>query len=238
MFTSLVKLAGLNVRFNSKTWALHRNCQPYAIEDGNEDIIIDLTEDMVLFENEGKPCDIYDYTTFEITAAFRALNEHIMNFDAFVLHAAVISVDDRAIAFCAKSGTGKTTHMNLWSKLLGDRLKIINGDKPIVRFIDGIPHAYGTPWNGKEHLHTNMSARLTDICFIERSENNSVISVSEKEATQRLSSQLVAPSSIDGMMKNMQFLDGLLKNCNIHIINCNMDISAAETAYNAIFNKE
>ena len=48
----------------------------------------------------------------------------------------VIKVDNDAYAFCAKSGTGKTTHTKLWMQLLGDRMSYINGDKPLIRIID------------------------------------------------------------------------------------------------------
>ena len=46
----------------------------------------------------------------------------------------------QAYLFCGSSGTGKTTHMLLWQKMLGDRFKFINGDKPIIRFIDNVPY--------------------------------------------------------------------------------------------------
>ena len=43
----------------------------------------------------------------------------------------LISFDGQGIAFAAPSGTGKTTHIKLWQRLYGDRVEIINGDKPL-----------------------------------------------------------------------------------------------------------
>ena len=131
------------------------------------------------------------------TCAYRKLAEWLPLHNAFVFHSAVFDVDGTGIALAAHSGTGKTTHMLLWQKLIGDRLKIVNGDKPIVRFFDDepeTPYAYGTPWNGKEHLGCNMRTPLKNICFIERAEKWK--------------------------------------------IKCNMDIDAAQTAYNKIFETE
>ena len=96
------------------------------------------------------------------------------DFDAFLLHAAVIEVDGLAYAFAAPSGTGKTTHIALWKKFFGDRANIINGDKPIIRFENGTPYIYGTPWCGKEGYNINTKAPLAALCFIERSPENTI----------------------------------------------------------------
>ena len=67
---------------------------------------------------------------------FRAFAEQLPHYNAFVLHSATFDVSGVGVAFAAHSGTGKTTHMMLWQKLLGERMTIVNGDKPIVRFFD------------------------------------------------------------------------------------------------------
>ena len=53
----------------------------------------------------------------------------VLDYDAAVFHAALISFDGQGVAFAAPSGTGKTTHIKLWQRLYGDRVEIINGDK-------------------------------------------------------------------------------------------------------------
>ena len=80
-------------------------------------------------------------------AAYTDIAEKIPLSNAFVLHSATIDVEGVGVAFSAHSGTGKTTHMNLWQELLGDKMVVVNGDKPIVRFFDeepNQPYAYGT----------------------------------------------------------------------------------------------
>ena len=118
-------------------------------------------------------------------------------------------------------------------------MAIVNGDKPIVRFFDDepeIPYAYGTPWNGKEKLGCNMRTPLKHICFIERSETNFVEPLEKEVAINRIFNQVYMPKDSVALSSTMQLVDRLLSNCKLWIIHCNMDISAAQTAYNTIFN--
>ena len=50
-------------------------------------------------------------------------------------------VDDYAYVFSADSGTGKSTHTQLWLEHFGDRAYILNDDKPAIRLIDGKVYA-------------------------------------------------------------------------------------------------
>ena len=144
----------------------------------------------------------------------------------------------KGVAFTALSGTGKSTHTLLWQKLLGDKMQIINGDKPIVRFYDNIPYGYGTPWNGKEHLGKNASTPIKHICFIERSEQNSCTKITAQDALKDIFSQLFIPKEPVAALKTLELLDLLFKSVTVWVIKCNTDISAANTAYNTIFCEE
>ena len=176
----------------------------------------------------------------EINAAFRALAEKTLTYNAFVLHSATFDVDGVGVAFAARSGTGKTTHMRLWQELLGDKLTVVNGDKPIVRFFEDEPeqpYAYGTPWNGKEHLGCNMRTPLKHICFIKRSETNYVEPMEKQEAIDLIFNQVYMPKDPMAVMNTMQLIDRLLSCCNLWTIHCNMEPEAAEVAYKTIFGK-
>ena len=131
--------------------------------------------------------------------------------------------------------------MLLWQKLIGDRLKIVNGDKPIVRFFDDepeTPYAYGTPWNGKEHLGCNMRTILKHICFIERAEKNSCEEMSKADAADLLFNQVYMPKDPQAAINTLQLINRLISCCELWKIKCNMDIDAAQTAYNKIFEME
>ena len=177
---------------------------------------------------------------FEVVAIQRKLAEWLPLHGAFVLHSATFDVDGVGVAFAAHSGTGKTTHMNLWQQLLGDRMVVVNGDKPIVRFFDeepNTPYAYGTPWNGKERLGCNMRTPLKHICFIERSETNYVEKVQKQDVINRIFNQVYMPKDPVAVANTMTLIDRLLSCTDLWIIHCNMEPSAAEVAYNTIFEK-
>lgn len=174
----------------------------------------------------------------ELSAIYREISEWLPLKDAFVLHSACFDVDGDGVAFAAHSGTGKTTHMMRWLGYLGDKATVVNGDKPIVRFIDGIFYAYGTPWMGKEKLGCNMRTPLKHICFIERSETNYVEQLDKSNAVQRIFNQVYMPKDPMAAVKTMQLIDRLLSYCNLWIIHCNMDEDAGKIAYKAIFNNE
>ena len=147
-------------------------------------------------------------------------------------------MDGEGVAFAAHSGTGKTTHMRLWQELLGDRFKVINGDKPIIRFFEDEPdtaYGYGTPWCGKERLGCNERTKLKHICFIERATENSCVELEPNQVIDEIFNQVYMPENPMAAMATMQLINRFLSSCKIWRIYCNMDISAASTAYNTIF---
>lgn len=229
------KIADINFLINNIYPGTEKPCKQYLISDNDDcDITFSMTEsDITAEENDGNFSKAY----LEYIAICRKIAEIIPLHNAFLLHSAVFDVDGTGIAFAAHSGTGKTTHMLLWQKLLGDRLKIVNGDKPIVRFFDeepNNPYAYGTPWNGKERLGCNMRTPLKHICFIERAKQNSCERVSKSDAVNLIFNQVYMPKDPMAAMNTVGLIDRLLSSCNLWKIKCNMDISAAETAYNTI----
>lgn len=215
-----------------------KQCADY-ISQEEPDIKIELTEQDIKAEADMSE-DVFSDAYLETIAFYRKLADILPSKNAFVLHSAFFEVEGEGIAFAAHSGTGKTTHMRLWKKLLGDKLKIVNGDKPIVRFFDEepeTPYGYGTPWNGKEHLGTNSKAPLKHICFIERSEHNSCEPMVASDIVDLIFNQVYMPKNSMGAVATMQLINRLVNSCKLWKIKCNMDISAAETAYNTIFKK-
>lgn len=171
----------------------------------------------------------------EFTALYTKLISTIPLYDALFFHASLIEVHGVGVAFTALSGTGKSTHTKLWKQLLGEKLEIINGDKPIIRFTDGIPYGYGTPWCGKENWGKNAKTPIKHICFIERSPDNSCKKITPQNALENIFNQIFIPKDPTAAFNTLSLLDNLFKNVNVWVIKCNTDISAAEIAYNTIF---
>ncbi len=232
----ICKIADFVFEFKNASASLENFLKKYK-SDTKPEFLIKLTdEDIEKARTYG--CIDIDTNQAEINACQQKVLSIIPLYDAFFLHSSLIEVNDIGIAFTALSGTGKTTHTLLWQKLLGDKIQIINGDKPIIRFKDGIPYGYGTPWCGKERLSINKSVPLKHLCFIERSERNSCEKISAKDSLKIIFSQIFIPKDATAAQKTLELLDRLLKSVDIWIIKCNTDISAAQTTYNAIFKGE
>lgn len=243
MVITRARIADFNVEFRATYYQINAICRPYSAKFDKPDICIEVSEQELMelynrnFNDKLSPEDQMGCGYCEGIIAFRKLNKALSLHNAFVFHGAAFSANGNGVVLCALSGTGKTTHMLLWKNMLGDNFKVINGDKPIIRFFDGVPYAYGTPWNGKEHFGCNSRVELKDICFIERAATNSVIPIERAEATQRISTQMVQPEDTAGIIKNMEFIDGLLNTCRTWVIKCNMEPQAAQVAYDTLYNK-
>lgn len=73
----------------------------------------------------------------EMLALFKQIAETLPLYGVYLLHGAGIKYKEHGIIFLASSGVGKTTHVNLWKKYLGDEVEIVNGDKPFLKEEDG-----------------------------------------------------------------------------------------------------
>lgn len=230
-------LADLVIEIKHKYGLIHKNGKDYFYNgDRPTDIYIEITQEDIEKERQLSVVPAFD-NYLEYICAYRKIADRLLEFDAFVMHGTVIEVENKGIIFTAISGTGKTTHTLYWQELLGDKLKIINGDKPIIRFFDGVPYAYGTPWAGKENFHTNARAELKEICLIERAEKNEVVPLTGIQIISLFVKQIYQPQIPSAISKTYDLASKLLSYCNLRKIRCTKDISAAETAYNTIFNK-
>ena len=173
----------------------------------------------------------------ESIVVFRKIAERLPEFDAVVFHGAVLSMGGKAYAFTAKSGVGKTTHTRLWISEFYDSVHYINGDKPVIRLIDGVPYAFGTPWRGKEGYGRRESAPLSAIALLERAESNSAVAVPYGEGTVRLMKQIYIPKNPVCASLAMRVADKILTAVRFIELKCNMDKEAAHVAYRAMIEK-
>ncbi len=163
----------------------------------------------------------------------RKIANELPKYNAALFHGASFSKNGRAYIVTARSGTGKTTHMRLWLKEF-EGIEVINGDKPIVRLIDGVPYIYGSPWQGKENYGKNAKAPLDAIGLFRRGIQNKAYTATSKEALVFLASQMhfLRESAAD-FARMAKILDTLLKNVKLYNLECNMESEAAHVAHDA-----
>lgn len=180
---------------------------------------------------EGIPIRQFSDAYLETLAVYRKIADHLLSCDTLLFHGSVIAVDGIGYLFTAKSGTGKSTHTRLWREYFGERAVMVNDDKPLLRITDSGVTAYGTPWDGKHRLSTNIALPLKGICILTRDTTNH-IEPEEPHAVYPLIVQQTNRSlSADGMKQTLCLIDRMLNIVPVYRLGCNMNIEAARVAY-------
>ena len=171
----------------------------------------------------------------EYVATGALFNRFLIVHDGLMLHSSAVVVDGYAYLFSADSGTGKSTHTNLWLEKFGDKAFIINDDKPAIRKIDGEWDVFGTPWCGKNNTNKNAKAKLGAIVFLERSEENWIEEENIKDAIPKFFRQTTRKLNVEKNMDTvLKTMEKVLSEVPIYNMGCNISEDAAKMAYEKI----
>lgn len=70
-----------------------------------------------------------------------------------------------------KSGTGKSTHAQLWREYIAGA-ELLNDDNPAVRFFGDTAYACGTPWSGKTPCYKNLQFPIGGMARLSQAAEN------------------------------------------------------------------
>lgn len=102
-----------------------------------------------------------------ITYAFSGARHGLL-----LMHASVTMNSGRAFLFLGKSGTGKSTHSDLWVKYI-EGSEILNDDNPSVFCRqDGSIMVAGTPWSGKRDYYRQLILPVGAFVRLEQAPEN------------------------------------------------------------------
>ena len=235
-----IELAGITFRILSQYPDIERLCHAYKTMDPPE-IELRISLGDITLERERSARDdircgrqVKDWPDgyLETLAVYRKIAERMPAYNTFLFHGSCVAVDGIGYLFTAKSGTGKSTHSRLWRELLGDRAVMVNDDKPLIRVNpDGTATVYGTPWDGKHHLSTNINVPLKALCILERAEKNTIRQITDGEAYPMLLQQAYRPMDSMALSKTLTLIDRLTASVSLWRLGCNTDIEAAHVAY-------
>jgi hypothetical protein len=238
-----IELAGITFRILSQYPDIERLCHAYKTMDPPE-IELRISLGDITLERERSARDdircgrqVKDWPDgyLETLAVYRKIAERMPAYNTFLFHGSCVAVDGIGYLFTAKSGTGKSTHSRLWRELLGDRAVMVNDDKPLIRVNpDGTATVYGTPWDGKHHLSTNIAVPLKAICILERAKQNTIRQITAGEAYPMLLQQAYRPMDSTALSKTLTLIDKLAASVSLWRLGCNTDIEAARVAYEAM----
>ena len=200
------------------------------LTDDSPEFTISVTDEEICAENHDGGRWHKDY--LEILAVYRKICERLIFDDIILFHCSALSINGKAILFTAPSGTGKSTHARLWRERFGDKVVMINDDKPLVKFSDKI-FVYGTPYGGKDGIQTNTSAEVSAIVILHQAPTNIITKISADEAFTTLLTQTYRCSSVDGVLRTLPLLDRL--SClPVYSLGCTISQEAVELVYDEL----
>lgn len=162
----------------------------------------------------------------------------ILKYNAIMIHSSAIKYNGKCYLFSADSGVGKSTHTSLWQEVYGDKVQIINDDKPIIRIKNNKLIVYGSPFAGGTMKFQNDSADLEAIVFLERSKNNSIEELSPQKAMRYLFKESVRKIGKNQMNNSLNMISVILENCKFYKLKCNMDKSSAILSHDTIVKED
>ncbi len=203
-------------------------------DESEADEILDLGIDFYKKNQQGKTENI-DLETIEYVLTGALFNRFLLAHDGMMLHSSAVVVDGYAYLFSADSGTGKSTHTNMWVDYFDGDAYVINDDKPAIRCVDGEWFVYGTPWSGKDNINKNAKVKIGAIVFLERSEENWIESEDIESAIPKFFKQTVRKlnkeENMDLVLSNME---KILSTVPIYKMGCNISEDAVKMAYEKI----
>lgn len=233
---AIYDIAGLKVNIVNPHGRTEKQAVPYLAADQSEnqhiDITIDITDERIKEAMAEHPELRQDDWEYMLTGS--DFYTELINFDGILLHSSCIVVDDMAYAFSADSGTGKSTHTQLWLDYFGDRAYMLNDDKPAIRIIGSKVYACGTPFSGKYDYSTPKVVELAGICFLERSTENWIKQADTAKAVFNIFSQTVRKLNRDKMDNLFNVIEEIFAKVPLYELGCNISQDAMLTSYNAM----
>ena len=236
MINFKIKIADIVIEINAFNESTRKYCGDFLSDEQSQYVITMSKEDL---ENEkhinedGKV-----YASEEISALYRKIADLFIERNIVVFHGSSFKVNDYAFIVTARSGVGKSTHVNLLKQLLGNDLEYINDDKPLLEVNNDNLILYSSPWNGKERRGNNIKAPLKAIIFLSRGNNTYKQLNNSEEVYFKLLSQIYLPRDKAKREHALKIIDILLKSVNFYEINVNTDISSASMTHERIIKNE
>lgn len=144
----------------------------------------------------------------------------------FFLHSASILYQDKAYLFSGKSGTGKSTHTNLWKEIF--QIELLNGDLNMIGIENDTAYVYGQPWCGTSGICTEKNFPLGGIVFLKQAKENYCEIPEKPEKLLAIIQRLISPAWDETLLRrNISFAEQLEKHCPVWRLSCTPDKEAA-----------
>lgn len=217
----------------------------YILPDGSYQILVS--------DIRGRQCSLLQLSSDFRTASVRlngtpdmrsfGLNNALMMLYAFagsvqhtlLMHASVVRKDGFGYLCLGVSGTGKSTHTQLWLRHI-EGCDLMNDDNPVVRlFDDGTVRVYGSPWSGKTPCYRNVSAPVGAFLQLRQAPYNKI----RRETVVETFSSLLPSCSVMKWDKLnytsvCDTVSGIMEHVPTFLLECLPDEAACRLSYETI----
>lgn len=164
-----------------------------------------------------------------------ALERHLAQRGAHILHSCFLHYKGQAILFSGPSGIGKSTHANLWCQYIEDT-HVVNGDRCLIYPNEEGEYVAGAwPVCGSSNICLTETYPLKAIVFMGQAPHNEVISVRPMQLFKQLSSQVTInwwnKQQVSHTLDDLQQMLGKVQMCNYL---CNLTGEAPTQLYNEL----
>ncbi len=230
----IYRIADLNIGVENQCDFTKKYMKDYLSDETTVDFSVFVTEEMIEYEKQISVEKVPEHY-YELTAVLRTICSKILSdYNGFFLHCSCLEYEGKAVVFTAKSGTGKSTHARLWRELLGDKVTMINDDKPIVRFIDSEFIIYGTPWNGKHSLSNNIKTPIKAVYYLHQAKENKVVQSDPLSSISKILSQTIIPDSKDVMNRLLDMMEKFVTQVPVFDLYCDISENAVNVVLDSL----
>ena len=150
------------------------------------------------------------------------------------VHASTIMYGGKSVLFLGESGTGKSTHTQLWLRHIPDT-ELLNDDSPFLNVCDGIS-VYGSPWSGKTPCYKALKTPLAALVRLRQAPFNQIKRLSNLEAIGAVLPSFPATFAYDKTLSGYMhdILSEILQQTPVYKLDCLPDRAAAKLVFDTL----
>lgn len=142
---------------------------------------------------------------------------------AFNLHSSLVRRrEGDAILFTAPSGTGKSTQAELWERFAGS--ETLNGDRSVLRRVNGVWTAFGSPFAGSSQIFRRESAPVRALVVLRQAPENTIRRLSQAEAFRAIYSESILPRwNTQAHQRVIELVTEIVSEIPVYLLACTPD---------------
>lgn len=165
-----------------------------------------------------------------------AFGQGVLPYKTIMIHASTVERNqEEAYAFLGKSGTGKSTHSQLWLKYLNG-FTLLNDDNPAIRIFENHKvYIYGTPWSGKTSCYRDLKVRLRGFVRLQQAQINKFeLKINTKSLILLLPSCTAIRWNKNLFNNMVNTVESIIKVVPVGMMECQINQEAANVSYQGI----